>query len=305
MKYHNNYNDEQVANNKQVQLMTQDYNQNNEEKEHDLLTLYEEMRKQREYMLSSNSDHSLDQLIESTDNHISILSTMLSKKGGIRTTARAHTPQPNLRPYINNNIYNDSDNYNINNRYTPNQQPNPTGLPNSNNNVPNTDNGSTTPNANNESRLPNTNNNAPSIDNTNTTEPPITNNTSDNTPHSDNNTPTNELSTINNSSTNNTRRGMRTGTRSFPLQSGIATIARAIFGKFRPINTMRIDEHRNRFHNRVVEYSTCKPRNKLITNECNILRLLLLYITLHPYCRHNSTLSTIANERLEILTTLI
>ena len=298
MEYNEQYNDSQVASNQQAQLMSNDYQHNEETKEQDLLNLYEELRKQREYMFSNNSDHSLDNLIESTDNHISILNTMLGQKSVKSYQAEPNTPQPHLRPYIPNNIYNSKYNNNINNGSNStqpippntnngdnnNSQPNGSGRPNTNNNVPNLNNDiSPQPKPNNNIGLPNTNNNVPNTNN-------------DNTP------PTNEAEFP----PRNIRNRTRINSRSSPLQSRIASIARAIMGRFKPINRIyEEDQYRNRFHNIVVESASCKPHNKLITNECNILRLLLLYITLHPHCRHCSTLSTIANDRLGILMQLL
>lgn len=274
MKYNEQYNDSQVANGQQAQLMSKDYHYNQQTKEQDLLNLYEELRKQREYMLSNNSDHSLDNLIESTDNHISILNTMLRQKSVKSYQIEPNTPQPHYRPYIPNNIYKGNNEYrNYINNSSNSTQPSPP-----NNNI---DNNNSQPNG---SGQPNTNNNVPNINNDSTPTPPP--NLADN-------------------NTRNDRNRTRLNSRSSPLQSGIATIARAIMGRFKPINRIYDDQYRNRFHNTVVESASCKPHNKLITNECNILRLLLLYITLHPHCRHCSTLSTIATDRLGILMQLM
>ena len=271
MEYNEQYNDSQVASSQQAQLMSNDYQHNEQTKEQDLLNLYEELSKQREYMFSNNSDHSLDNLIESTDKHISILNTMLGKKSVKSYQAEPNTPQPHLRPYIPNNIYNNEHNNNINNGSNI-TQPIP----------PNTNNGDNNNSQPNGTRRPNTNNNVPNTNN-------------DNTP------PTNEAEIP----PRNVRTRTRINSRSSPLQSRIASIARAIMGRFKPINRIYDDQERNRFHNIVVESVSCKPHNKLITNECNILRLLLLYLTLHPHCRHCSTLSTIANDRLGILMQLM
>lgn len=273
MEYNNQYNDSLVANNKQAQLMSNDYQHNEQTKEQDLLNLCEELRRQREYMFSNNSDHSLDNLIESTDNHISILNTMLNKKSVKSYQLEPNTPQPHLRPYIPNNIYNNEYNNNINNGSNS-TQPIP----------PNTNNGDNNNSQPNGIGRPNTNNNVPNTNNDNTPTPP-----------------TNEAESI----PRNIRNRARLNSRSSPLQSGLASIARAIMGRFKPINRIYDDQYRNRFHNTVVESASCNPHNKLITNECNILRLLLLYITLHLHCRHCSTLSTIANDRLGILMQLI
>ena len=276
MEYNEQYNDSLVASNQQAQLMSNDYQHNEETKEQDLLNLYEELRKQREYMYTSNSDHSLDNLIESTNNHISILSTMLNKKSVKSYQAEPNTPQPHLRPYIPNNIYNNTDTNNINNNgsnTTPNiphnSQPNGTGRPNTNNNVPNIDT---------------------------TTEQPS------NTP---NDTQSNNNDTYNTDNTQPNNTSRTRSSRGSPLQSGLVSLAKSLFNRVKPRAIMDIDRGRNRFHNRVVELSNCQPHNKLITNECNILRLLLLYLTLHPYCSRNCTLSTIATDRLGILMQLI
>lgn len=64
--------------------------------------------------------------------------------------------------------------------------------------------------------------------------------------------------------------------------------------------------HRNKYHN-MHDLATqsinhnCDPHNKLVTNQIDIIRLLLLYLTLRPTCRYCSRIASITNEQFDIL----
>lgn len=62
--------------------------------------------------------------------------------------------------------------------------------------------------------------------------------------------------------------------------------------------------HRNKFHNTQNVHTTCDPHNKLVTNQIDIIRLLLLYLALRPTCRYCSRIASIANEQFDLLLTL-
>lgn len=247
------YNDSDIINNRDSKIANAEYQQTTQNSTADLIELYEKMVAERQYIANNNPNHSLDNILEATDRHISILRSILPNNC-IRTTANIEPiSMPHLRPFINN--------------------------------------GDTPPNI---IQLPNSNNNVPNIDDNNPT-PPLSPDTRPNTNRPINNGNTPQLDTA-------PRTQTRRNNRNSPLQSGIiSNIVKSIFG--RKIRTLNIadDEHKNRFHNIVVQNSNCDPCRKMVTNECNILRLILLYIALYPHCRHTHILSTIAEERVQIL----
>lgn len=49
----------------------------------------------------------------------------------------------------------------------------------------------------------------------------------------------------------------------------------------------------------------CDPHKKLITNELDIIRLLLLYMALKPHCPYTHRICTLAQEHLEVLGELV
>ena len=272
------------------------------------------MLNQRQYIYDNNADHSLDNILDTTNRHIRMLSAILpntTNPNHLQTTRHLSSvtepiAYPQYRPYINNGST------------PPNTQPN-----NSANNQPN----NTQPNNQPNNTQPNTDN---------TTIPPLAPDNRPSTPQADQpnnngNTPNNNSNSSNNQPNPNTNNGAtppttqpnRT-TRNSPLQSGIlSNIARAIFGRKIRTNTIVANNYRNRFHNSTIsqpsstlisnptepstkiQHSPCQPHRKMITNECNILRLILLYIALHPHCPHNPTLSTIAEERVRLLTDIM
>ena len=302
----NIYNDNQIIDNTSSLMLNQKYQQSTTASTQDLLELYNQMLNQRQYLANNNADHSLDNILETTDRHISMLRTIIPTTHTMETKT---IPYPHYRPYINNGGTAP---------YIP--------LPNGNNS---TNNG-----------RPNTDNLLPNIDDIPT--PPQSPDNRPNTPQVDQpnnngNTPNNNSNSGNNQPNPNTNNGAippstqpnRT-TRNSPLQSGIlSNIARAILGrKIRP-NIIVADNYRNRFHNTIQELTSnstpitqpnnttishknlhpstaaqhhhCDPCRKIVTNECNILRLILLYIALHPHCNRIQLLSTIAEERVQIL----
>ncbi len=48
-----------------------------------------------------------------------------------------------------------------------------------------------------------------------------------------------------------------------------------------------------------------RPHNRLVTNQIDIIRLLLLYMALRPNCRYCSRLATISSDELEVLSAII
>ena len=59
-------------------------------------------------------------------------------------------------------------------------------------------------------------------------------------------------------------------------------------------------EPKNRFHNIVSLHKKCEPHNMILGSQIDIIRLLLLYLTLRPNCKYLSRLATITNDQFDI-----
>jgi hypothetical protein len=92
--------------------------------------------------------------------------------------------------------------------------------------------------------------------------------------------------------------GSNTPQRRRPMQSfSIANI----FQKFAIRNKKSASElaqdNKMRYHTVITTH--CSHENIIYHNQIDIIRLLLLYITLRPHCRYASIISTIANDQFE------
>ena len=282
------YNDNQIINNQQSININNSFEKINTQQIEDLQELYDKLLVQKNLMLTNNSDHSLDKLISSTNRHLDSLAKLIntlvvSPNFSSNNYTKHHIQNvnniayPHFRPYINQPIAMHPEYFGSMPNTT---EPNPNSTP-----------------INPEFNLPNTNNNPPNIDE-NQTQPPF-----DNDRQNIIKNPT--LDEIKNNNDNSTINQPRR--RNSPLQSNIlSTIAKTIFGgRVKAKNLISEDKYRNRFHNIATQSDSCNPRKKMVTNELDILRLLLLYIALRPHNRHIGILSSIASEQLEILTYLI
>jgi len=259
------YNDNQIIPSHSTNILNEAYQKNITEEINDLIEIHSSLVKQRDFMLTNNSQNNYDSLIEKTNRHIESINTII-KSTAPHSTQNPKTkiaqvensPQPHLRPYINSTNNFDTNN-SVNNEYLGNE----INLPNTNNNIPNI-----------QPNLP--------LDSSESIET---------TPRPDNN------------QTNIRNNRNRTS----PLQGNVISyLARAIFGKkIKSKNIIIEDYHRNRFHNNLSLVSTCQANKKIVTNQLDILRLLLLYISLRPHCRFIRSLSNITFEQMEILTELI
>ena len=61
-----------------------------------------------------------------------------------------------------------------------------------------------------------------------------------------------------------------------------------------------IEYPKNKFHNIVTLHKKCEPHNYLLGSQIDIIRLLLLYLTLRPNCKYLSRIANIANEQFDI-----
>ncbi len=269
------YNDSQLANDKECLNLRHDYEKVSTDATQDLMEIYQQMVGHLGYLKENNSNHEYDRIIDTTTRHISLLSEVLDKssklsiysqfvpqKKVVKSTTEGNPPYPYFRPGISMGSEAITDSWEMG-RVPPSTTLIDEGNTGNNgfNNIPNSDMANS---------LPNTNNNVP---NTN-------NNPSQSTPNNRN-----------------------SHTRNSPLQSSIlSTIAKTIFSRrVKGSSVIQEDMHRNRFHNTYPTTPACQPSRKVVTHELNILRLLILYLCMHPLNRHSKLISTISHERLEIL----
>ena len=129
-----------------------------------------------------------------------------------------------------------------------------------------------------------------------------------------------------------------------PMQGTILdAIAKSLFVKGRKSRNCEIvaDERKNRFHNGIGKASTqlysytecnecspclepkwdhhnthhgypphhirpdCNPHDKMVTGQIDLLRLLVLFISLHPHCGFNTKICNIATEQFDVLLSII
>jgi len=90
-----------------------------------------------------------------------------------------------------------------------------------------------------------------------------------------------------------------TNKRNSPMQSSFVSniIKQFTLNKRKKIVT---NEPKNRFHNIITLHKKCEPHNILLGSQIDIIRLLLLYLTLRPNCKYLSRLATIANDQFDI-----
>ena len=70
-----------------------------------------------------------------------------------------------------------------------------------------------------------------------------------------------------------------------------------------PTNPLYPPLHKHKKHPNLKD--GCEPNDIILSNQCDILRLILLYMMLRPNCRYISRLSSIACDQFEILQLLI
>ena len=139
---------------------------------------------------------------------------------------------------------------------------------------------------------------------------PMENNTNNITPN-ENIIPPTPNNAVNNPPSAPTQRDGRrtTNNRSFPMQGSIlSSITKAISMKFSHKSKhleIPLDEYHNRFHNvSALDYPynhhNCDPSEKCITRQVDLLRLLVLFITLQPHCRHVRPICGVLNDQFDV-----
>lgn len=263
------YNDFIMLNEKDYQAMKQSYDKIQANEIRDLNEILNKMKDQKESLLQNNTDSRYDRIIEKLDDNISELETMISTS----SQSFAYSPKSPEIPSIPNFL----------------KKLNTTKLD------LNDPNGAISPvrgtcEINNHMNSSNLDSNTPIDYNLNNTLEPYENNI---------NYEFRQPSPAVENSTQSTTK------RNSPMQGSIiSNLVKKINLNFRTNNKSNIDAdpYRMRFHNtQILNVESCQPRNKLFTNQIDIIRLILLYMILRPNNRHISRLASIANDQFEML----
>lgn len=322
----------------EYRIMRQSYMQEVERETGDLQEILQKMKTQKEYLQRNNNDQKYNKIIDKLADNISELNSLIisNQSHSLRKYSQLFangpaTPQGEaISPirHINENISIQPN--------TPIETPS-INVPNNRSipplsgdinipipNVPNFQSPSTPPNTDNNlsTDIPNTdssNNNGNAI-----------------SPERDNQIlPTTPNESIDNTDQNNNAIPPKTNTmkRNCPKQSN------SLFNAFRQVNVnlskifgnfahkkMRTTTHsphlnKNRWHiapptedNYILQSTTkestilseeCQPKNVLLHNQIDIIRLFLLYLMLKPNCKYLSSITTIANSQFDILLELM
>ncbi|MGN0961577.1 MAG: hypothetical protein ACI4PF_05210 [Christensenellales bacterium] len=118
---------------------------------------------------------------------------------------------------------------------------------------------------------------------------------------------TSPLPNMNNAISPPTNRNETTRKRNSPMQgSFISRLTKSLFVNKQKNDIYNIPlKYRNRFHNIAIQSEECSPKHRLVSNQIDLIRLLLLFIALRPNCRYLSKVAKIANTQLEILMELV
>jgi ATP phosphoribosyltransferase len=296
------YNDYQIADNHSTTVMRQKFDEVKGLEVADLKEIYDKLIEQRKSIVSQNNDHSLDGLLNKINASISEIIEIIDKSTQSQSktehiqkmakfnhfTPLNHMPKQDtnedrayskIRSEDEMNVYQEDNNStlpiqpnnNANSELTPpqiNTRPQQ-GINNPSNGI--SDNIIDTP----QSSLPQLGINNP------------TDSITDN---------------INNPSQNSNSRK-----RNSPMQGSIiSNLTKSLFMRKQKKDIYNIPlEHRNRFHNVISQGEECNPKKRMISNQIDLLRLLLLFVALRPNCKYLSRVARVANTQLEVLMELI
>lgn len=279
------YNDNRICNKKESQLISQKFTELEALEVQDLMELRDKMVQQKSMLIFANADGKLNKAISSTTSNIDSINRMISRisnnKPVIASTRKSLSRALNTNP----------DTYG--------KYPSQAEMDRMN-------------------RLNSTTQDNITIQPGNNTSSPTSNDSMD---------------TANQVSATRKRRSPMRG-------SLLNTITRSLFIKNKAPQKMQIvaDERKNRFHNgidmtRTQFYSytecndccdhdlhthpsyhhcephhtrtDCDPHDKMVTGQIDLLRLLVLFISLHPHCGYSSKICGIASEQFDVLLNII
>ena len=92
--------------------------------------------------------------------------------------------------------------------------------------------------------------------------------------------------------------------RQSPLQSNIlSSILKGISIKSKKVNPLALND-RNKFH-RDCPNNYCNPKRKFVTNQLDLIRLLLIFMSLRPTCHYHQCLCRISNDQFSVLSAML
>lgn len=273
------YNDFQLTDNLSAKAMRQKFQSIQGLDNKDIAEIYEKLAEQREFLATNNQGGEYDKIITKIDESLSELSGILDKTNEEKHTYKASNLQSFLaRQQVPSRTL-DKDNN------TPPDSTNNEGVI-----APNNDENLTTPptedNSNNSSKVDNDVNNIDSSE----------------TPQQNATPPQN--------SNKGSQNVQSTHKRNFPMPGSILyRLSQSLFMKTREEkNTLHSTNHRDFGRPPYPPHPhepQCDPREKCVTNQLDILRLMLLFMTLRPNCRYLPRFCRIASTQLDILSEMV
>ena len=271
------YNDFQLADHSSALAMRQKFDHIESLELQDLYDIKDKLTDQKKLLSTMNNTLKYQQIIKQLDSDIQSIKDIINRNNHLQLSCAHNFNKYHNQPVFSNNISSDNHEHayskirSENEMMSHNQTLNPTLKPPS----------FTPPNINNSN-----NNTAPNNNQIN--QPGINN------PGVNNLTPPNKSNTISNTSRK----------RNSPLQGNIlSSLIQSIFlkKKEKPIDT----KYQNRFHNIITQGENCNIEKQLLHNQVDILRLLLLFISLKPNCKYLPKIAKITNSQFEVLLQLL
>lgn len=289
------YNDYQLADINSAKAMRQKFDEVIGLEVKDLKEIYDKLQSQKSQLVSSNSNAKLDNAISKINQSILELDRIIqsnnykdfSQLNDFQKTAYSkgfsqtnNTSHIQIHTYDTEEIYGKirSEEEMLSHSHT--------------NTSPNQDNATT--------QIPNNTINNPLYNNELNSDIPIEETQpSNNTPN--NNSQNNAIPPVTNGDRNPRKRN------SLMQSSIISRLAKSIFVKKQKVNHYDDSSfnYRNKYHNVVIDSYECSSSNKLLTNQIDLIRMILLFIALRPNCKYMSRIARIANTQLEVMMDLI
>lgn len=285
------FDDYKILSDRDYTIMKQNYDTLIQSETNDLNEILDKLYKQRQNLIDLNQNHKFDDMLEKIDNNISDIESIIGSNQKIASTKQScEIPHYwGLKKPSKQDINSDNTNGNnsfsdfLDNEYKNNPIPTPT-QPSLDNNL------------------------APNIDITppNNNEQPETNLPAQNT--------TKRNSPMQGSALSNIIKQLNVGAgrllgKKHTHNATLSKVDKEGFGDLTggffpyPVPPDLPPHHKNKKRPNLGD--GCEPHDIALSNQCDIVRLILLYMMLRPNCRYISRLSSVACDQFEILQLLI
>lgn len=284
------FDDYKILSDRDYTIMKQNYDTLIQSETNDLSEILDKLYKQRQNLIDLNQNHKFDDMLEKIDNNISDIEGIIGSNQKIASTKQSceiphywGLKKPSKQDINSDNTKgNNSFSDFLDNEYKNNPIPTPTQPPQDNNLAPNID---ITP--------PNNN------------EQPETNLPAQNT--------TKRNSPMQGSALSNIIKQLNVGAGRLlgkkHTHNATIKVDKEGFGDLTggffpyPVPPDFPPHHKNKKRPNLGD--GCEPHDIALSNQCDIVRLILLYMMLRPNCRYISRLSSVACDQFEILQLLI